>query len=290
MSTVAVLIHQSSLQAGQHGELLRRRLESRGHKIVDMSEAVRSWDCEKAPVTPAHLLPALKDLQNAELLVCLGGDGSMLRAVALAAAVRVPVIGINFGYKGYLTETEPESMFDHIETALAGQAVIEERMRVCVEVERVDGRRSVIGAALNEALIERSDSGRTIRLGLNIDGEDFITYNADGIMVASPTGSTAYSLSARGPIVAPTHRAMIINAVSPHQLFDRALIVGDESQIEIEVLANRDASLCIDGRTMCKLEPGDRVICTASDWPALIVKGSRLHFLSVLKNKFGLAS
>ena len=127
-------------------------------------------------------------------------------------------------------------MIAAVEQTLAGAVDIEMRMRVEVEVVRSNGETLHAGHALNEALVERDESGRTVRLGLTIDDEFFISYSADGIIVASPTGSTAYSLSARGPIVAPLHEALIVTAVSPHQLFDRSLVINPTSVVEVEVL------------------------------------------------------
>lgn len=281
MSNVAILVHLHSAQAARTAAELSRDLEQNGHSVTDISSALSQSGGARTPEIDEMV-------SGAAILVVLGGDGSMLSAINVAAPLQVPVIGANFGYMGYLTETQPETLLTHIYSALAGESAIEKRMRITVSVTKKSGQGTTIGEALNEALVERSDSGRTIRLGVAIDGADFITYNADGIMVASPTGSTAYSLSARGPIMDPTHRAMIINAVSPHQLFDRAIVVGYDSKVEINVLPDRHASLCLDGRTICNLEPGDRIECEASNRPALIVKGSRDHFLTVLKNKFGL--
>ena len=282
MATVALLVHEMRDDAEEQARMLAAWLAERGHKLAILEQNVDELDLEVVVREPDDLA------DDAALIVSLGGDGSMLRAVELAAPHGVPVLGVNFGQLGYLTEVEPANMVAAVEATLDGTVMIEERMRVAVRVERTDGSVIDAGHALNEALVERDESGRTVRLGLSIDDEFFISYNADGIIVASPTGSTAYSLSARGPIVAPGHQALIVTAVSPHQLFDRSLVLQPHSLVQIDVLPNRNASLSIDGRSVVHLEPGDRVVCSESDVPARIVSMRDADFLTVLKTKFGL--
>lgn len=282
MATVSLIVHEMRADAEQQARALAEWLQERGHKLAILEHNVDELDLDVL-VRPAHELAA-----GAALVVSLGGDGSMLRAIELAAPHATPVLGVNFGQLGYLAEVESHDMIDAVAAALDGSAQIEERMRVAVHVQRADGTCTEAGHALNEALIERDESGRTVRLGVSIDDKFFMSYSADGVIVASPTGSTAYSLSARGPIVAPGHKAFIVTPVSPHQLFDRSLVLDPDSRVEIEVLPNRDASLSLDGRSVVQLHPGDRVICTQSDVPGRIVSLSAPDFLTVLKAKFGL--
>lgn len=281
-ATVALIVHEMRDDAELHARALAAWLTERGHKLAVLEQNVDELDIEVLVREPDELAA------DAALVVSLGGDGSMLKAVELAAPHGVPVLGVNFGQLGYLTEVEPPGMIDAVEAALNGSCGIEERMRVQVSVHRVDGSVVDAGHALNEALVERSESGHTVRLGLTIDGEYFISYNADGIIIASPTGSTAYSLSARGPIVAPGHQALIVTAVSPHQLFDRSLVLKPDSTVEVEVLPHRTAALSLDGRTSVELNPGDRVVCSHSSIPGRIVSMRNDDFLTVLKTKFGL--
>jgi len=284
MATIALIVHDMRDDAELQARALAKWLSARGDKLAILESNVDELHLEDVIVRDPHDLAA-----DASLVVSLGGDGSMLRAVELAAPHRVPVMGVNFGQLGYLTEIEPSGVIEAVEAALDGCAMIEERMRVAVQVVRANGETFEAGHALNEALVERDESGRTVRLGLVIDDEAFLTYNADGIIVASPTGSTAYSLSARGPIVAPLHQAFVVTAVSPHQLFDRSLVLDPDSVIEIDVLPNRGASLSLDGRAVCRLHPGDRVLCSKSAQPGRIVSMREEDFLTVLKTKFGLA-
>ena len=284
MATVALIVHEIREDAEQAARTLANWLTERGHKLVLLEANAKDLEIDAAIRAPDEFA------EGVSVVVSLGGDGSMLRAAQLAAPHRVPVLGVNFGQLGYLTAVEPDGMIEAVSQTLAGNVDIEMRMRVAVTVVRASGEKIDAGHALNEALVERDESGRTVRLGVTIDHEYFMSYSADGIIVASPTGSTAYSLSARGPIVAPLHEALVVTAVSPHQLFDRSLVLNPTSTVEIEVLPDRNASLSLDGRTIVRLLPGDRVRCTRSNVPAGFVSLHGEEFLNVLKTKFGLES
>jgi NAD+ kinase len=271
----------------------RERATAREHALV-----ARRW-CEQREVTfwmPPEDASALdmadvgdpRPVAQADVVLSLGGDGTMLRSVRLLEGAAVPLLGVNLGSLGYLTEVEP----DHLEGALAkfaagsssGNWTLDERMMLDVAV---NGRR--VGRALNEAVVEKAESGHTVRLLARIDGEPFTYYAADGLIVATPTGSTAYSLSARGPIVSPRHRAMLLTPVSPHMLFDRTLVLDPSEVIEIEVTGHRLAELTLDGQATVSLDDGDVVRCSPSDATANFVRfdGERYH--QILKAKFGLA-
>ena len=283
MATVALIVHEIREDAEQAALTLAAWLTERGHDLVLLKSNADDLPVEATVREPEQLA------DGASVVVSLGGDGSMLRAAQLASPYQVPVLGVNFGQLGYLTAVEPDGMIAAVEQTLSGNVDIEMRMRVAVTVVRASGEEFEAGHALNEALVERDESGRTVRLGLTIDDEFFISYSADGIIVASPTGSTAYSLSARGPIVAPLHEALVVTAVSPHQLFDRSLVLNPTSIVEVDVLPDRNASLSLDGRSICQLLPGDKVRCTQSAIPAGFVSLHGEEFLTVLKDKFGLA-
>jgi NAD+ kinase len=240
-----------------------------------------------------------------DLAVSIGGDGTMLRTVDLVAQDGVPVVGINVGQLGYLTEIEPAGMRMALKRFLAGSYVIEERMLLQVTVDAPnfearaepgvsqpatmsrssDGRSFV---ALNEAVLEKTPMGHTVRLGVNIDGETFTPYAADGLIVATPTGSTAYAFSARGPIVEPTHRCLLMTPVSPHMLFDRSLVLAPSARVRVEVLGDRSATLSVDGNNLGTLRRSDAVTCTASSLSARFVTFGPRDFLRILKAKFGL--
>lgn len=143
-------------------------------------------------------------------------------------------------------------------------------------------------SGLNEVVIEKQDLSRTVQVGIAIDGQHFTTYVADGVIIATPTGSTAYSLSARGPVVAPIHRALLFTAVSPHSLFDRSLVLEPTSTVEVSILGDRAAAVAVDGEQVQVLEPGSRVTVTSDERPARFVTFSDRNFHQILKTKFGL--
>ena len=180
MATVALIVHEMRDDAERSALELAAWLAERGHKLALLENNADEVPVEALIRTPDELA------HGTALVVSLGGDGSMLRAVQLAAPHNVPVLGVNFGQLGYLTEVEPHGMIDAIERTLNGEVEVESRMRVAVTVARESGEILEVGHALNEALVERDESGRTVRLGATIDGEYFISYNADGMIVASP--------------------------------------------------------------------------------------------------------
>ena len=217
----------------------------------------------------------------------LGGDGTMLRATQLVSAHDVAILGVNVGRLGYLTEVDPEHMIEALDQWVAGDLGIEERMLVEVTTDK-PGMESFIGYALNEAVVYRRESGRTIDVVSAIDDRQFSRYLADGIIVATPTGSTAYSLSAGGPIVEPDFRAMLLTPVAAHMVFNRSMVLAPTTRVTLTVQGYRGAALSLDGRSVLDLDPGQSVTCRGSERTAkLLVRGDR-DFHSVLKTKFRL--
>ena len=228
-----------------------------------------------------------RPISDADLVLSLGGDGTMLRSVRLLDGAAVPLLGVNLGALGYLTEVESDDMADSLQRfadgAEVGQWELDERMMLDVTV---NGEH--IGRALNEAVIEKGLTGHTVRLLARIDGEPFTHYSADGLIVATPTGSTAYSLSARGPIVSPRHRAVLLTPVSPHMLFDRSLVLDPTEVMEIEVSGHRTAQVSLDGQPFGTLDDGDVVKCTPAVETANFVRFGTYQYHQILKAKFGL--
>jgi NAD+ kinase len=142
--------------------------------------------------------------------------------------------------------------------------------------------------ALNEVVVEKHAAGHTVSLLARIDGEPFTSFAADGLIVATPTGSTAYSLSARGPVVSPRHKALLLTPVSPHMLFDRTLVLDPAEQVEIEVLGHRRAEVAVDGRLVRTVEPGDVVRCRPAAETARFIRFGPYRYHQILKKKFGL--
>jgi len=223
-----------------------------------------------------------------DLAISLGGDGTMLRTVDLVYECGAAVLGVNVGQLGYLTEVEPSELDDALSRLVAGDFEVDERMVLEVVVTSA-GSAQGRWWGLNEAVIEKVQPGRLVRLAVAINGAFFTTYAADGVIVATPTGSTAYSFSARGPIVSPRHRCLLLTPVSPHMLFDRTLVLGADEELEFEVTDGRPVVLTLDGIELGTLDPGDVVTCTGGPKPARIVTFGLRDFHQLLKAKFGLA-
>jgi NAD+ kinase len=284
VATVAFMVHHQRQGAGALAADAAQWLVERGHEVRLLAPDARVAGLEEWACGPDELCPGL------DLAVSLGGDGTMLRTVDLVAGDEVPVLGVNLGQLGYLTEVEPEGLRMALKRFLAGSYDIEERMRLAVEIDQA-GAGAAPGAhpALNEAVVEKAtSSGHTVRLAVHIDHQFFTTYATDGLLVATPTGSTAYAFSARGPIVAPTHQALLLTPVSPHMLFDRTLVLEPTTSVRIEVLPDRAATVSVDGRAVGDLVEGDAVVATAAKHPARLVTFRPRNFLGILKAKFGL--
>ena len=205
------------------------------------------------------------------------------RLMEVVADAGVPIVAFNAGQLGYLADVAPERARWALGELAAGRCRTEERMRVQANV----GGEVVTG--LNEVVVERAFTGHTVRLRVYFDGEFFTSYVSDGMVVATPTGSTAYAFSVRGPIVAPTHRALLMVPVAPHLLFDRALVLEATSTIELEVVGHRPAKVSIDGQGGFDVTPGNRIVCSTASKPARFIRFEELRFHHVLKRKFSLA-
>lgn len=221
-----------------------------------------------------------------DLVLSLGGDGTMLQTVQLVYCASVPIIGVNAGQLGYLTAIEPEELDASFPRLLARDYTISERMML--EVETIASGVSHIDYALNEAVLEREQAGHLIRFNLKINGSLFTSYAADGVIVATPTGSTAYSFSARGPIASPELRCTLLTPISAHMLFDRSLVFGEHEELEFEVAKSREVVCAVDGRRVAVLSSGDRVLCRPAAEPLRLIELRERDFHQILKHKFSL--
>jgi NAD+ kinase len=282
MTAVLIVGHAERPEARTLAASAVEWLSSRGHRVV------------AAPTDRANLgldssVAEAANLDDVGLVLSIGGDGTMLRAAKMVGERAVPIMGINVGLLGYLTEVEPPSLIEALDSFFAGRHSLERRLILDVSVHRSGGRTVDRYRSLNEASFEKLTAGHTVRLEVSIDGSTFTTFQADGLIVATPTGSTAYSLSARGPVVSPTMRAVLVTPLSPHMLFDRTLVLGPDEPVVVEVTGSRSVGLAVDGEFVGELAPGDRVECVESATPAVFVRLYPDRFHQVLKSKFGLA-
>jgi NAD+ kinase len=278
---VGLVPHPNRSQATQLAKHAAERLAEHGVEV-----RVPGPDADAAGL--GHLAVDLDAFATGlDVVVSLGGDGTMLRAVDLSYEARVPVLGVNVGQLGYLTEVEPQDFDAALDRLINGEYEVSERMMLQVDVESAGPARGR-WYALNETVLEKVHTGRLVRLDVDVNGADFTPYAADGVIVATPTGSTAYSFSARGPIVSPRHQCIIVTPVSPHMLFDRALVLDPEETLRLSVCDDRSVVVTADGRELGELAAGDAVTCTGGPWPARIVTFAPRDFHQILKAKFGL--
>lgn len=235
---------------------------------------------------------AVRDTPPFDLAVSLGGDGTMLRTVDLVSPAGVPVLGVNLGHLGYLTAVEPVALRPALTSFLAGDFQVESRVTLDVSVtdDSVDGYHTVLHrCALNDVVLQRTNVGRTMRTEVSLNGVPFLTFASDALILATPTGSTAYNLSARGPIASPRARVQILTPVAPHSLFDRSLVLDAEEAVSIVPIGEQPADVVIDGWLATTLRPGQRLQCRKGECDARLVTFEERDFHRILKSKFNLA-
>ena len=220
-----------------------------------------------------------------DLVVSVGGDGTMLRGAQYAHSADVPLLGVNQGTLGYLTEVDAGEEQRAIEAILKGDHQIEERMMLSCEVEGVGEPRSFVG--LNEVLVERDSRHRLVRLLVSVGGERLGEFNADGVIVATPTGSTAYALSAGGPIVSPRASCLVVVPVSAHMIFARPVVVAPDETVEITEISG-PAALSLDGALGCDLKEGCTVAVRRHERPLQLLRLWGPNFVERLRKKLGL--
>lgn len=275
IETVGVAIKPGVVRAELAARDLAKWLAPRGVRaLFDPAAAAAVGE---PPTAPAELA------RRADLLVVLGGDGTLL-AMARALAERpVPILGINLGTLGFLAEVSVDEMEAALARALAGEMRVEQRMRLAVE--HVRGERVLRSwLALNDAVVT-SDVARLIEIEARADGQLVTIYHADGLIVSTPTGSTAYSLSAGGPILLPGLDALVLTPICPHTLTQRPLVLPDEAALEIAPLAGAPARLTVDGQEGEELAAGDRVRVRRSEHALCLLVAPQRSRFDVLRAK-----
>jgi NAD+ kinase len=224
-------------------------------------------------------------LRRIELLVVLGGDGTLLGVAREIEDAPVPILGINLGTLGFLAAVSLDEMESALDAVLGGTMAIEARLRLAVRHETANGE-SKRWLALNDAVIARGASVRILDLGVIADGQPVTTYHADGLIVSTPTGSTAYSLSAGGPILLPGVPSFVLTPICAHALTQRPLVLPETTRIEIAVQGrDGEAQLSVDGQVGAPIEPGDRVVIERAPHPTLLVVPRARSRFEVLRAK-----
>jgi NAD+ kinase len=254
----ALEVRQRSEVVGAFAEKLREAIASAGGKVVE------------------------DEGERPDLVLAVGGDGTVLAAAQRALTNDVPILGFNLGTMGFLAEAEPTDLDQVITRLLAGDYEVSERMTVKATIDDA----SVTG--VNDVVVEKVDSQRLIHLDVSVDDERFLTYRADGLIVATPTGSTAYSFSARGPLVDPVLNALILTPVAAHSLFDRTLVLPPASRLSIMVGRDRPVKVTVDKIDMGHLGAGRTVEIEQGERPMRFVRFRPRPFPRLITDKFGL--
>ena len=248
--TVAFIVHGGRQDAMEAARETASRLEESGLSVgvVVFTDGAE----DQASLELAALSPSL--------IVSLGGDGTFLRAAKRAHELDVPILGVNFGRVGYLLDVPPAELDGVIRRALEGHVVVEERLGLAISVREGPLVHETI-FAVNEVSVEKTVPGHVVRLAAGIDGEPFKHFSADGVLIASPMGSTAYNHSAGGPVLSPDLDGFVMTPVAPHFVIDRSVVLSGDQVVSLDVVGERPAVCVVDGVSIATLTPGDRVEC-----------------------------
>jgi NAD+ kinase len=285
---VLVTVHTGRENAVRSAQLVVERLTAAGISVLTLAGEL---SFPGASEVPADAWAA----KGAELIIVLGGDGSLLRAAEVTRSAGVPLIAVNLGHVGFLAEAEPDGLADTVDRLVARQYVVEERMTIDVTV-RSNGALVASTWALNEATVEKAARERMVEVITEVDGRPLSRFGCDGVVCSTPTGSTAYAFSAGGPVVWPEVEALLMVPISAHALFAPPMVVSPECVLAVELIAGHETSgavLWCDGRRKVDLPPGARVEVRRGVLPVLlarletpVARGGR--FTDRLVAKFGL--
>ena len=280
---VGVVVHPGRPPAVELGKALAGWADDHGIELRTLTSE-RGCLGEDIPcVEPDEFTPGL------DLVVALGGDGTLLRALGMVLTEQVPALGVNAGRLGFLAEVEPHGLARALDAISAGRYQVERRTTLVARVV-VDGREIAEDLAVNDVVLEKAARERLAAVAVSLgDGGPFARYAAYGVMVASPTGSTAYSFSAGGPIVSPRLDALLLTPIAPHMVFNRSLVLHPDEAVRMEVLPDNPVIESVDGRAARELPPGAVVEVRRSRYDALLVRIEKADFYRLVRSKFRLA-
>jgi len=278
-NAIGIIPNLGKGEAWELAEELTAWLRSRGFKtyLPSCARMAIESDCE--------VIPLARWGDTIRFAIVLGGDGTLLGAARALAPWGIPILGVNLGRFGFLTELETSNAFECLPRFLSGDCIRDERLMLSALVVR-NGKVVYRGRALNEACVARGHYGRLTVLSLSVSGKAVDAYEADGIIISTPTGSTAYSLSAGGPIVAPEIDAFLVTPICPHTLYSRSIMVPGSESCEIEVvLPSQSTMLSLDGQEFYALEKNDLIMIRKSEFKVMLLRRNGWSFYDVLRKK-----
>jgi NAD+ kinase len=282
--SVLIVTHTGRPGAVRSAQLVLSRLDEAGIAARVLDSEAEDLSCAGVDVMPVSGAAA----EGAEVVIVLGGDGTLLRAADLARTCGTPLLGVNLGHVGFLAEAERADLAATVDKVAAGAYDVEERMTVDVIV-RQNGGVIASGWALNEVSVEKASRQRMLELVAEIDGRPLSRWGCDGVVCATPTGSTAYAFSAGGPVVWPEVEALLVVPISAHALFARPMVVSPHSVVALELLpATSGGVLWCDGRRRIELSAGARVEVRRGERPVRLARLHQTPFTDRLVTKFGL--
>ncbi|MBE2999758.1 NAD kinase [Nocardiopsis sp. HNM0947] len=290
--SVLLLAHTGRPAALRSAQLVHDSLTREGLNVRMLKDEVEELAQAGFELTPVEAVEDDDAARGVELVMVLGGDGTLLRAAELARPAGAPLLGVNLGHVGFLAEAEREDLGETVRSVVERDYAVEERMTLDVAVfhnGRNEGTPSARTWALNDATLEKGDARRVLETILEIDGRPLSRWACDGVVCATPTGSTAHAFSAGGPVVWPDVDALLVVPLSAHALFARPLVVGPHTPVAFEVLPETvPGVLWCDGRRMVELPAGARIEITRADTPVRLARLHRAPFTDRLVAKFGL--
>ncbi len=278
----ALVTRFADARVAESAGLLAQHLETRGIAPLALDDEIDRFDGARVRGVPEAELAA-----HADLVVAIGGDGTLLFAAGLVAERGTPLLGINRGRLGFLTDVLPADMIVSVDAALAGECEVDERRLLDAELRAASGAASARGLALNDVVMQKWQTGHLLDFETTINGRYVNTHGGDGLVVASATGSTAYALSCGGPIVEPQLDAIVVAPICPHTLSDRPIVVSARSVVEVRLVDRPDtrAEVTCDGRALGALEPGETLRVSPSAHRITLLHPRGYDYFRLLRSK-----
>lgn len=286
MEKFCVVTNSSKDKGYKVSKEIKDYLEKRGKQCVITRDYANHFE-DSLAYTDVSEIP-----EDTQCAIVLGGDGTFIQAAIDLVHREIPLLGINLGTMGFLTEVEQERVFPALDRLINDDCVMEERMLIR-GIKRESDNKKEEGYALNDIVISKSGACRLISIELYLNGEKIETYIADGIIISTPTGSTGYNLSAGGPVMSPDIRAIIITPICPHSLNKRSMVISGDDEITVRLSKGKDyrtdeAAIAYDGRTEGTMESGDEISIKRAEEKISVVRMSEKSFFGVLRDKFSI--